>query len=221
MGEKTFENLIIIFLVITIIYMLLKNATKLHFINNTTKNKIKDEENSKRVSFIEKPQEIENKETENKETGNEDEISNCERTEDYEQLDEFAKEYKDYGRFTKGNSGIEKGNEMEINSYRKSFLDFRNYTNNNSNGFDAVDNMNLEKLQDDSKGMTVSDVFDKITSNNYKESNIDIIGMQHNEIIDGTVRTNEFYYDSDTVNNGAFFFDKVTGNDNKSRASSF
>ena len=31
--------------------------------------------------------------------------------------------------------------------------------------------MNLEKLQDDSKEMKVSDVYDKITANNYKESN--------------------------------------------------
>lgn len=233
MGKKMFENLIIVILVVAIIYMLFKNDIKQNLkdvvkneSNNELKNQLKNElknelinkEKDKKVSFNEKPLEIE---IENKEIKDEDEISGHDWVEDYEQLNEFVEEYKDHGRFTKGNVGIEKGNEMEINAYRKSFLDFRNYTNNTSNGFDAVDNMNLEKLQDESKGMKVSDVYDKITANNYKESNIDIVGMQHNETVDGTVRTNEFHYDSDTVNNGAFFFDKVTGYDNESYDSAF
>jgi hypothetical protein len=214
MGKKTFENLIIVILVIAIIYMLFKNDIKPNFI----KNEVINRENDKKVSFNDKLQEIV---IENKEIKDEDEISGHDWVEDYEQLNDFVKEYKDYGRFSKGNVGIEKGNDMEINAYRKSFLDFRNYTNNTSNGFDAVDNMNLEKLQDNSKGMKVSDVYDKITANNYKESNIDIVGMQHNEIVDNTVRSNVFQYDSDTVNNGAFFFDKVTGYDNESHDSAF
>ena len=183
--------------------------------NQPNKTNETNETNDKKVSFNDKLQEIEIKDED------EDEISGHDWVDDYEQLNDFVKEYKDQGRFKKGNSSIEKSDDIEINAYRKSFLDFRNYTNNTSNGFDAVDNMNLEKLQDDSKEMKVSDVYDKITANNYKESNIDIIGMQHNEIVDGTVRTNVFHYDSDTVNNGAFFFDKVTGYDNESHESAF
>ena len=103
--------------------------------NNELKNQLINKEKDKKVSFKEKPLEIE---IENKEIKDEDEISGHDWVEDYEQLNEFVKEYKDHGRFTKGNVGIEKGNEMEINAYRKSFLDFRNYTNNTSNGFDAA-----------------------------------------------------------------------------------
>ena len=76
-------------------------------------------------------------------------------------------------------------------------------------------------MQDESKGLKVSDVYDKITSNNYKESNIDVVSMLHNEKLDDTVRTNEFRYDSDTVNNGAPFFGNVTGYDNLSLEHSF
>jgi hypothetical protein len=221
MGEKTFQNIIIVILVLAIIYLLFKNNINSYFTNikeNITENNIK------KVSFNEKSQEIviDNNITDDIKSINSinssdnDNICGYESLEDYEKLDEFVNEYKDIGRFTKNNITVEKGNEAEINSYRKSFLDFRNYTNNTSNEIDPVLNMNLEKNQNNSLNMNISDIYDKIVANNYKESNIDIVGMQHNEKVNDTIRTNEFYYDSDSVNNGAFFFDNVTGYDNKS-----
>lgn len=213
MGQKTVENLVIVLLVIAIIYMLFRNN-----FNNNKKN------SDKKVAFTDKNQEIKldeklmNEFTEDKQDKknlDEDDVPGHDWVQDYEELDKFVNEYKDYGRFAKGEQNLAKGNEMEINAYRKSFLDFRNYTNNTSNGFDAVDNMNLEKLQDESKGMKVSEVYDRISANNYKESNVDIVGMLHNEKVDNTIRTNEFRYDSDTVNNGAPFFGNVTGYDNR------
>jgi competence protein ComGC len=214
MGQKTVENLVIVLLVIAIIYMLFRNN-----LNGNKKN------SDKRVAFAEKNQEIKldqklmeefTEDKQDKKNLNEDDVPGHDWIQDYEELDKFVSEYKDYGRFAKGNQGLAKGNEMEINAYRKSFLDFRNYTNNTSNGFDAVDNMNLEKLQDESKGMKISEVYDRISANNYKESNVDIVGMLHNEKVDNTIRTNEFRYDSDTVNNGAPFFNNVIGYDNRS-----
>lgn len=221
MGQKTIQNVVIVILVLAIIYMLFRKD-----INNAVGIK----NSNKKVLFSNRNQEIQldeklmNEFTEDKQDVknlDENDVPGHDWVQDYEELDKFVNEYKDYGRFAKGNQGISKGNDMEINAYRKSFLDFRNYTNNTSNGFDAVDNMNLEKLQDDSKGMNVSDVYDRITANNYKESNVDIVGMLHNEKVDNTIRTNEFRYDSDTVNNGAPFFGNVTGYDNQNQEHSF
>lgn len=221
MGQKTVENLVIVLLVIAIIYMLFKKDI-IQYGNK--------KHNDKRVAFMDHDQEIKldeklmgefTEDKQDKKNLDDNDVPGHDWVEDYEELDKFVKEYKDYGRFATGNQGLEKGNEMEINAYRKSFLDFRNYTNNTSNGFDAVDNMNLEKIQDESKGMKVSEVYDRISANNYKESNVDVVGMLHNEKVDNIIRTNEFHYDSDTVNNGAFFFDKVTGYDNVSYEHSF
>ena len=225
MGSKTVENLIIVILIVAILYMLFKNENidlmkkYRNSINEITRDKM-----VKGVKFAEKNEEIilENVIPDNKSDSKSDSKSDKDSEDllghewgtDYEQINEFVKEYKDYGRFAKGNEGIPKASEAEINSYRKSFFDFRNYVDQTSNGFDAVDNMNLEKIKEmNSSGMKVSDVYDKITANNYRESNIDVVGMQHNQKVDNIIKANEFSYDTDTVNNGAFFFDKVTGFD--------
>jgi hypothetical protein len=136
---------------------------------------------------------------------------------DYNEVTKFINEYKDYGRFSKNSKEIEHiTSGKDINAYRKSFLDFRNYVNNDSHGFDAVDKVNLENLSKlRSQGLKVSDIYDKVTANNFSPFNIDIVGMQHNHKQDEDILLpNEFHYDSDTVNNGAFFFEKVRGNDN-------
>jgi hypothetical protein len=209
--SKTVENVIIVILIIAIVYMLFANNSK-----SSDKNKKVQfgqtqqiECDSNLIGYFQKKENM-------SESTDPSEVSGYDGLEDYEQLNNFVDEYKDVGRFTKKDVSLPKGSEEEINAYRKSFLDFRSYTNNTTNGFDAVDKMNLEKIQDESKGMKISDVYDRITANNYKESNIDVVGMTHNEKVDNTIRTNEFRYDSDTVNNGAPFFGNVTGYDNES-----
>lgn len=213
--SKTIENVIIVVLIIAIVYML--------FTNNLESDKNKKVQFDKTEQYFQKKENMTEAEKTAEKTVESDitEMSGYDGLEDYEKLNNFIDEYKDVGRFTKKDVSLPKGSEEEINAYRKSFLDFRNYTNNTTNGFDAVDKMNLERMQDESKGLKVSDVYDKITSNNYKESNIDVVSMLHNEKLDDTVRTNEFRYDSDTVNNGAPFFGNVTGYDNLSLEHSF
>ncbi len=206
MSHKTIENIVIIVLVITIICLLFGNT-------KTTE---------KRVTFSDKQCEIEldrnliDEFTSDKHDKDSDDIIGYDGTTDYEELDKIVKEYRDFGRFEKNDQNIPKATSMEIDSYRKSFLDFRNYVGATSNGFDAVDSINLEKVQEiSSQGARISEVYDRMTAPNYKWSNIDVVGMQHNEKIDEILKSDEFRYDSDTVNNGGIFFDKVTGYDNK------
>ncbi len=213
--SKTVENVIIVVLIIAIVYMLFANNSKPSDKNKKVQfGKTQEIETDSNLVFFQKKENM-------SESTDQSEVSGYDGLEDYEQLNKFVDEYKDVGRFTKKDVSLPKGSEEEINAYRKSFLDFRNYTNNTTNGFDAVDKMNLEKIQDESKGMKISDVYDRITANNYKESNVDVVGMTHNEKVDDTIRTNEFRYDSDTVNNGAPFFGNVTGYDSQTLEHSF
>lgn len=212
MSQKTFENLIIIVLVTAIIYLLFKNNNK----NKSAYLPLKTQQDyvPEKKSFIDNITELltDKKDTPIEQNSDDSELVGYGSDEYYEQVNEFAKEYKDFGHFSE--KRVQKASDDEINQYRKSFLDFRNYTNNTSNGFDAVDQMNLERFKEsNSNGMNVSDVYDKIT--NFKESNIDIVGMLHNEKNNDVVVSNVFNYENDTVSNGAFFFDKVTGNDNE------
>ena len=79
---------------------------------------------------------------------------------------------------------------------------------------DPVDQMNLEKIaKNNSAGLKVSDVYDRISSTNYKPSNIDIVGMQHNEKRNDRFVANQFSYENDNVNNGGFFFGKIMASD--------
>jgi len=235
MGEKTFENIVIIILVVTIIYMLFRKDVELFNNKNYIKKKVTfSDKNDVRTNILSDDiyiNDISNNDISNNDISTmqvlEEDVVGVENinqnwAKNYDELNEFVNEYKDYSRFTRGNEGIPKADENAINSYRKSFLDFRNFTNNTSNGFDAVDSMNLEKLQEmNSKGLKISDIYDKITANNYKESNIDIVGMQHNEVQDDILKSNEFRYNTDGVNNGAYFFNNVTGFDNKNENSIF
>jgi type IV secretory pathway VirB10-like protein len=129
-----------------------------------------------------------------------------------QELDTFIKEYKDYSRFNKPIPTI--STEEEINAYRSSFLDFRMYTDQTSHHMDPVDQMNLENIaKKNSAGLKVSDVYDRISATNYKPSNIDIVGMQHNEKRNDRVVSNQFSYENDNVNNGGFFFGQIMASD--------
>ena len=228
MGEKTFENIVIIILVVTIIYMLFRKDVELFNNKNYIKKKVTfSDKNDVRTNILSDDiyiNDISNNDISNNDISTmqvlEEDVVGVENinqnwAKNYDELNEFVNEYKDYSRFTRGNEGIPKADENAINSYRKSFLDFRHYTNNTTNGFDAVDKIYLERLQqNNSQGLKVADIYDRVTANNYNESNIDVVGMQHNEKLNNMVRSNEFVYNSDTVNNGAFFFNKITGYDN-------
>ncbi len=138
-------------------------------------------------------------------------ISGTQKTE-FEEVDKFIKEYKDYSRFNKPIPTI--STDEEINAYRSSFLDFRMYTDQTSHHMDPVDQMNLENIaKKNSAGLAVSDVYDRISATNYKPSNIDIVGMQHNEKRNDRVVSNQFTYENDSVNNGGFFFGQIMGSD--------
>lgn len=218
MLNKTFENIIIIVLIITIVYILFRKEYMDGEINNIVSNEqnfISQESPQELLPIMKQKGII----TELVEEVMEDKTIDDNRystEKDLEEVNKFIDEYKDYGRFDKLNKKIENVvSDKDVNAYRKSFLDFRNYVNNDSHGFDAVDKVNLETLSKlQSQGLKVSDVYDRVTANNFNSSNIDIVGMQHNHIQDDVVLPNEFHYDSDSVNNGAFFFKKVRGYDN-------
>jgi hypothetical protein len=79
-----------------------------------------------------------------------------------ENENKFFKEYLEFGRFNSDNEKI------NINKYKNSFMDFRKYINQDTNAFDLdpVDNINLELLNNnDNIGMTIGDIYDKITNN--------------------------------------------------------
>ncbi len=138
-------------------------------------------------------------------------ISGTQKTE-FEEVDKFIKEYKDYSRFNRPIPTI--STDEEINSYRSSFLDFRMYTDQTSHNMDPVDQMNIENIaKNNSNGSNISDVYDRISATNYKPSNIDIVGMQHNENRNDRIISNQFSYEDDNVNNGGFFFDQIMASD--------
>jgi hypothetical protein len=139
-------------------------------------------------------------------------VAGSQRCDNQQELDEFIKEYKDYSRFNKPIPTV--SSDEEINAYRSSFLDFRMYTDQTSHHMDPVDQMNLEKIaKNNSAGLKVSDVYDRISATNYKPSNIDIVGMQHNEKRNNRFVANQFSYENDNVNNGGFFFGKIMASD--------
>ena len=128
------------------------------------------------------------------------------------EADKFLKEYREYSRFDRVLPKI--SSEDDINEYRKSFLDFRMFVDQSSHTLDPVDAMNLENISKlNSSGMKISDLYDRVAATNYKTSNIDIVGMQHNENRNNRIVSNQFTYENDTVNNGGFFFDKITASD--------
>jgi hypothetical protein len=231
MDHKTLENLIIVVLIIAILYMLFKKEYL--DVSSNQQNAEKEKQNIIPISIpitnvstlsetISKLVETKSAETKSAETKTaetkpveisqkNDEIYGYDGV-SFAETEKFLKEYREYGRLAKPIQKIT--SDDDINAYRKSFLDFRNYTNQDSHGFDAVDGMNLENISKlNSTGMSVADVYDRIAANNYKKENIDIIGMQHNEKRDVRLIQNEFNYDSDTVNNGGFFFDKILASD--------
>ena len=138
-------------------------------------------------------------------------ISGTQKTE-FEEVDKFIKEYKDYSRFNRPIPII--SSDEEINAYRSSFFDFRMYTEQTSHNMDPVDQMNLENIaKNNSNGSNISDVYDRISATNYNPSNIDIVGMQHNEKRNERIVSNQFSYKDDNVNNGGFFFDQIMASD--------
>jgi len=205
MEQKTVENLIIVLLVIAILYLLYKREN-FDGSENVTNIKTQSEQELKVVQ----PEHIPDNESVQTKFKSAVDIDGFDRQADFETVDKFIKEYKDYSRMEKPIEQIT--SDEERNAYRSSFFDFRNYTNVSSHGSDPVDEINLQKLAEkNSKGLKVSDVYDMVSATNYKSSNVDIIGMQHNEVKDGRVVVNRFEYDNDTVSNGGFFFGKVTG----------
>jgi hypothetical protein len=232
MSEKNLENIIIFLLVVVIIYMIYKRNEKMT-------NNIQPENNYQKTQMnpVKETQMMADQETQMKpiqETQVQpiqkelivEGVSNeklrynvddkCEQVEQRK----FIDEYMNYSRF--GNKIDKISTDEEINAYRKSFLDFRNVTNQTSHGFDPVDQMNLDKISGLYQGgLKIHEVYDKIAAKNFDTSKIDLYSMQMNERIDDTIRSNTFEYDNDEVSNGGFFFEKIKGNENTDGLKSF
>ena len=216
MSEKNLENIIIFLLVVVIIYMIYKRNEKMT-------NNIQPEYDYQKTQMmpiqetqvqpIQKELNVEGVSNEKLRYNVDDK---CEQVEQRK----FIDEYMNYSRF--GNKIDKITTDEEINAYRKSFLDFRNVTNQTSHGFDPVDQMNLDKISGLYQGgLKIHEVYDKIAAKNFDTSKIDLYSMQMNERIDDTIRSNTFEYDNDEVSNGGFFFEKIKGNENTDGLKSF
>jgi hypothetical protein len=224
MNEKDLENIIIFLLVVVIIYMIYKRNEKMtnniQPENNYQETQMKPVQETQmkpvqetQVQPIQKELNVEGVSTEKLRYNVDDK---CEQVEQRK----FIDEYMNYSRF--GNKIDKITTDEEINAYRKSFLDFRNVTNQTSHGFDPVDQMNLDKISGLYQGgLKIHEVYDKIAAKNFDTSKIDLYSMQMNERIDDTIRSNTFEYDNDEVSNGGFFFEKIKGNENTNGLKSF
>jgi len=238
MTEKDLENIIIFLLVVVIIYMIYKRNEKMTSNNQTSEESLRDnivlaQESVKHEPTKHEPTKPEPTKPEptkpeptKPDTNIIEGVSNDrfgksidEKCEQVEQK-KFIDEYMNYSRF--GNNIEKITTDDEINAYRKSFLDFRNVTNQTSHGFDPVDQMNLDKISGLYQGgLKIHEVYDKIAAKNFDTSKIDLYSMQMNERIDDTIRSNTFEYDNDEVSNGGFFFEKIKGNENSNELKAF
>jgi len=224
MSEKNLENIIIFLLVVVIIYMIYKRNEKMT--NNIQpeydyqKTQMKPIQETQMMPIQETQVQPIQKELNVEGVSNEKLRYNVDdKCEQVEQR-KFIDEYMNYSRF--GNKIDKITTDEEINAYRKSFLDFRNVTNQTSHGFDPVDQMNLDKISGLYQGgLKIHEVYDKIAAKNFDTSKIDLYSMQMNERIDDTIRSNTFEYDNDEVSNGGFFFEKIKGNENTDGLKSF
>jgi hypothetical protein len=217
MSLKDLENIIILLLVIVIVYMIYKRNEKMEAIAyDKHQTQFQPQSESKQESYqFQDIKELQAKYL-NEIEGNSDESLRPNLNLDKKcqsEVNQFLDEYMNYSRF--GNQIEKISTDEEINAYRKSFLDFRNVTDQSSHGFDPVDRMNLDRINGLYKGgLKIHEVYDKIASSNFDTSKIDLYSMQMNERIDDTIRSNTFEYDNDEVSNGGFFFEKIRGNEN-------
>ncbi len=218
MKEKDLENIIIFLLIVVIIYMIYKRNEKM-----SDEQKVNPETNSKQSQPVSQPvsQPIQIQQELNVEGVSDEKIQkNVDEKCGQVEQKKFIDEYMNYSRF--GNKIDKITTDEEINAYRKSFLDFRNVTNQTSHGFDPVDQMNLDKISGLYQGgLKIHEVYDKIAAKNFDTTKIDLYSMQMNERIDDTIRSNTFEYDNDEVSNGGFFFEKIKGNENTNELSAF
>jgi hypothetical protein len=232
-NSKTFEIVIIVILIVLIVYMLVKLNNE-HLENTQaetqaeTHAQLQVEEKKVRfdlpslsmgdstVTRVETKSETVPSETESK--SNEIVGADDDNSSNLRDVNNFLDEYVNYSRFTNKPPELISSQE-DINSYRKSYLDFNNMINRTSSGFDAVDRMNEHTMaKAEASGMTVSEVYDRISGSNFDTSNIDLVSMQHvakkeskkNKYLD----INKIQYKDDTVNNGGFFFENVEGSEN-------
>ena len=78
---------------------------------------------------------------------------------------------------------------IELDEYRRDVFDFRNKTNQIANNHSPVDNINEVIVNNpDLSGMKISDIYDKLTSNDF---NTTYTKIDDNDVIYGTVKYND------------------------------
>lgn len=215
--DKTVKKIVVILLVVLIIYLLLDSGSErmvnlrdlYPFGSETTKNESRVESGiESRVDYNPAPVERH---------------VSFELTPEQKEEDKYIAEYVNYSRMLDKPIEIE-SDETKINEFRKSFLDFRNLTNNTTDGFDAVDKVNEEfwrtKGADGRQGMKIADIYDNLTkapANSFQNNKIDVAPMQYNEKKKASngeyYQSNVFEYIDDDVNNGGFFYSNIQAND--------
>lgn len=128
---------------------------------------------------------------------------------------------------------IEKMTDQEQQKYIDNFFNFRNFTEQNSHGVDAIDIMNTEYLatngnmfqpkNDNGNGHKISDIYDAITADTHKTKDMMITPNYDNITMspqfkmkgsNGAYYTNDTWlYKKDRVMNGGEFYDGVSGSD--------
>ena len=228
--SNTFEIIVIIALLVMIIYMILQLnkenlentqsesniQTDIQDISDIAEKKVRFDLPQSETDSQSAPESAQESAQESSDSivGNDDVSSSNPR-----EVNSFLDEYINYSRFTNKPPELISSKE-DINAYRQSYLDFNNMINTTSHGFDPVDRMNENIVaKAEANGMSVSEVYDRITSSNFDTSNIDLITMQHvaeKKLDNGKyLDINKIQYVNDNVNNGGFFFEKVEGSDER------
>jgi hypothetical protein len=92
-----------------------------------------------------------------------------------EEVNKYLDEYMNYSRFDKLKQPPT--TKQDVDKYRADYINFRNMTNTNSHGFDAVDEMNLDRLNPrDMSGENIADIYDKLTAKNFDPSSMKYVG---------------------------------------------
>lgn len=92
-----------------------------------------------------------------------------------EEVNKYLDEYMNYSRFDKVKQNAT--TRKDVDKYRAEYIDFRNKIQQDSHGFDPVDEMNLDRLNPrDMRGENIADIYDRITAKNFDVSSMNYVG---------------------------------------------
>jgi len=92
-----------------------------------------------------------------------------------EEVNKYLDEYMNYSRFDKVKQNAT--TKKDVDKYRADYINFRNKIQQDSHGFDPVDEMNIDRLNPrDMRGENIADIYDRITAKNFDVSSMNYVG---------------------------------------------